>query len=119
MSDVDREKSATDLTFEYELDAPPDKVWRAISIPAFRERWLPESDLASAEPVVSTPGREVHYRLRDDAPPFLESVVTFRVEPSGEDRARLRIIHRLIGARLGPPTLLLANDNRRAQARAA
>ena len=44
-----------ELVFEYELDAPPEKVWRAISIPAFREKWLPNRDLADAEPVASAP----------------------------------------------------------------
>ena len=28
-----------ELVLEYDLDAPPEKVWRALSIPAFRERF--------------------------------------------------------------------------------
>jgi len=39
MSDTEPEKPAEDLVFEYELDAPPEKVWRAISIPGFRDKW--------------------------------------------------------------------------------
>ncbi len=30
------------IELEYDLDEPPQKVWRAISIPAFREHWLPK-----------------------------------------------------------------------------
>src|SRR5690349_4244849 len=71
-SDTGIERQATDLVFEYDLDAPPEKVWRAISIPALRDRWLPKGDLAQAEPVASKPGEEIAYAMRDDAPPFLE-----------------------------------------------
>ena len=43
---------------DYDLDAPPQKVWRAISIPELRAHWLPAADLAAAvEPVVQ--GRAV------------------------------------------------------------
>ena len=37
--------------------------------------------------------------MRDDAPPFLESLVTFQIEPDGEGGTRLRIIHELADAR--------------------
>jgi uncharacterized protein YndB with AHSA1/START domain len=96
MSDVETEaETKTDLVFEYELDAPPEKVWRAISIPAFRDKWLPQEALVDAEPVSSVPGREVRYGMREDEPPFLESVVTFQVEPNAEGGTKLRIIHGL------------------------
>ena len=111
MSDDDAERPTEDVVFEYKLDAPPEKVWRAISIPAFREKWLPDGALADAEPVSSAPGDEICYRVRDDEPPFLESVVTFQVRANTDGGTRLRIIHRLIDARLAlqPPTA--ANSN--------
>jgi uncharacterized protein YndB with AHSA1/START domain len=99
-SETGIERQAADLIFEYELDAPPEKVWRAISTPAFRDRWLPKGDLAQAEPVASKPGEEIAYAMRDNAPPFLESVVTFQVTPNAVGGARLRIIHGLVDARL-------------------
>ena len=46
----------TTLVLDYELDAPPEKVWRALSIPALRDQWLPGGDLADAEPLAATPG---------------------------------------------------------------
>ena len=115
MNDRDAERPTPNLTFEYELDAKPETVWRAISVPAYRQKWLPDADLAAAEPIGSTSGAEVRYRLRNDAPPFVESVVTFQVEPNGEG-ARLRIIHELIDARVMRRT---ANDNRSTMLRAA
>jgi uncharacterized protein YndB with AHSA1/START domain len=109
MSDI--EPKARDLVLEYELDAPPEKVWRAISIPAFRETWLPQGALASPEPVSSAPGEEVRYRMRDDEPPFRESLVTFQVSPNANGGTRLRIIHGLAGARPAEQAPPAANDN--------
>jgi hypothetical protein len=98
-----------EIAIEVELDAAPEKVWRAIAVAAFRERWLPEADLAGPEPVASIPGVEIRYRMREDGAPFTESTVTFRIEPGPQGGALLRIIHRIEGdaRRSG------ANDNLR------
>ena len=109
-----------ELVFEYELDAPPEKVWRAISRDELREKWLPKGDLAEDEPLSSTPGEEVRYRMREAEPPFLESIVTFQVEPAAGGGTRLRIIHGLADAglvRRRPPRA--ANSNRACLMRAA
>lgn len=102
------------LVLEYSLDAPPEKVWRAVGIPALREQWLPNAVLADAEPVVVTPGTEISYRMRDDQPPFLESTVTLQILPSAAGGSLLRIIHRLDDVRL-----TAANDSGRHLMRAA
>ena len=111
MSEIEADAKTKDLVFEYELDAPPEKVWRAISIPAFRDKWLPQQALVSAEPLSSVPGEEIRFRMREDEPPFLESVVTFQVEPNADGGTRLRIVHGLVSARsaLRPPQA--ANSN--------
>jgi uncharacterized protein YndB with AHSA1/START domain len=108
MSETEADGKTTDLVLEFELDAPPEKVWRAISIPAFRDKWLPEEALVSAEPVSSAPGEEIRYSMREDTPPFLESVVTFQVSPNADGGTSLRIIHGLVSSRLAPRA---ANDN--------
>ena len=90
---------------DYDLDAPPQKVWRAISIPELRAHWLPAADLAAAEPASVTPGREVSYRMREQAPPFAESLVTFTIAPNTTGGTRLRVVHRRVAAandRSGP-----------------
>ncbi|MFB9951399.1 SRPBCC domain-containing protein [Rhizobium puerariae] len=96
---------------EYELDALPQKVWRAISIAEFRESWLPKDALAAAEATSVTPGQEVSYRMRDNAPPFLESTVTFRIAPNAAGGTSLRIIHELTDVRFGCATRAAANSN--------
>ncbi len=111
MTDTEAKQPADDLIMEYEIDAPPEKVWRAISIPEFREKWLPEKDLADADPISTEPGEEVRYRMREEVSPFLESIVTFQIGPNVLGGTRLRIIHRLVDTRpvrRAPPA---ANNN--------
>lgn len=109
--DADAETKANDVVLEVELDAPVEKVWRAISIADFREKWLPDADLANAEPISSASCEEIRYRMRDDEPPFLESVVTFQVMPNADGGTRLRIIHGIADARLGREPPRAANNN--------
>lgn len=119
MSDTKADARTKDLVQDYDLDAPPEKVWRAISIPALRDSWLPKGDLADAAPISSKPGEEVRYRMRDDEPPFLESIVTFQLSPNAVGGTRLRIIHGLDVAQLMLRTPRAANSNARCLMRAA
>jgi hypothetical protein len=114
MSDIadhsrEQTEGETEIALEVELDAKPEKVWRAIALPAFRERWLPEADLAEPEPVASIPGVEVRYRMREEDAGSKDSTVTFRIEPGPQGGALLRIIHRIEAA----PRPTSANDNLR------
>jgi len=88
------------LVLDYQLDASPEKVWRAISLPVFREQWLPNTLLSIAEPLSAIPDKEVRYRMRDDQPPFLESTVTFSVTPDASGGSRLTIVHQLDDVRV-------------------
>jgi len=109
---------AESLELEYELDAPPQQVWRAITIPELREHWLPDGALAKLEAAAVTPGEEVQYRMRESDPPFLESVVTFKITPNATGGTCLRVIHELARVeRAKAPAV--ANDNRLLSMRAA
>ncbi|KAA3504051.1 hypothetical protein DXM27_01850 [Rhizobium rhizogenes] len=99
------------LELEYDLDEPPQKVWRAISIPAFREHWLPKEALAEPEAIDIKPGQEVCYRLREDHPPFLESTVTFRIASNDRGGTSLRVIHELPVIKPSRMTKAAANHN--------
>jgi len=111
MNDGKTEEREHDIELEYDLDEPPQKVWRAISIPEFRESWLPSDALADPEATSVTPGEEVRYRMRDNTPPFLESTVTFKVTPNATGGTSLRIIHKLTDARFDRMTNTAANNN--------
>ncbi|KMO14023.1 SRPBCC family protein [Methylobacterium platani] len=111
MSDAACDEPCPGIEQAYDLGEPLEKVWRALSIPALREHWLPGSALAAPEPVAVTPGEEVSYRMREAAPPYLESTVTFHIAPNGTGGTCLRIVHDLTDARLAPPTTAAANGN--------
>ena len=116
MTDASEDRTdKPEIALEYELDAAPEKVWRAITTPAFREQWLPGGDLAEPDPIASVPGSEVRYRLRADDRTSLESTVTFRVEPGDAGKTLFKILHRIEG----PARARSVNDNRRALSLAA
>ncbi|MGG4604836.1 SRPBCC family protein [Paenalcaligenes sp. Me131] len=95
MSEITTESSDDTLILEYQLEAPPEKVWRAISIPEFREQWLPSDALIESTPIFTVQNKEQHYRMRDEDFPLLESVVVFQVIPHGENHSILRITHKV------------------------
>jgi uncharacterized protein YndB with AHSA1/START domain len=111
MSDSKIGNRETAIELEYEIDEPPHKVWRAISVPEFRETWLPKEALAEPEACSLVPGHEVRYRMRESAPPFLESVVTFRIAPNATGGTSLRIIHELADVEFDRVTGSAANTN--------
>ncbi|MBR7651064.1 SRPBCC family protein [Brucella oryzae] len=119
MTDRQEEPREKGIELEYELDAAPQKVWRAISIPEFRENWLPSEALADPEPASCKPGEEISYRMRESEPPFLESTVTFRIAPGISGGTFLRVIHELNDTRLKRVAALAANSNRAPMMRAA
>lgn len=110
MSERD-DPAASKIEWDVELAEPPQKVWRALSIAAFRDRWLPPENLASPEPVSSLSGRELSYRMREPQPPFRESVVTFRIAPNEAGGTRLTILHELTDARATLQARRPANAN--------
>jgi uncharacterized protein YndB with AHSA1/START domain len=109
MSKRTTEERAQALLQEYDLDAAPEKVWRAISIPALRERWLPARSLADVAPDATVPGEEISFKMTDVEPPHLESVVTFQLRPNERGGTTLRILHRPADTRLA--TQQAANTN--------
>ncbi|MNF03258.1 hypothetical protein D3C80_2025330 [compost metagenome] len=66
--------------------------------------------MADPEAITITPGQQVRYRLSDDAPPFLESTVTFTIAPNESGGTCLRIIHELTDVRIDRMTNT-ANNN--------
>ena len=93
------------LVFEAELDAPPDKVWRAIATPELREAWLGEPEVGSAEILRADPGSRL-----DLAWPTREgdSLVSFEIGQAEGGGTRLTIVHRA----LAPNVFALAQRRR-------
>ena len=84
------------MIFETELDAPPEKVWRALTIPEYLERWLDLPADAEISVVHADEPHSVTYRWReqsnDTALPE-ESVVTFEVSPRENGGSYFKLTH--------------------------
>jgi uncharacterized protein YndB with AHSA1/START domain len=82
------------IVVDCDLDEPPEKVWRALTEPAVRDRWLPEAE-AHAVVVEADPERRLHlaWRDRDGAGREVESDVTFTLTPMITGGTRLRLVH--------------------------
>jgi uncharacterized protein YndB with AHSA1/START domain len=78
------------LVFEVDLEASPEKVWRALSVPELREAWLGEPEAGPAEVAGGEPGERLDlvWPTREG-----ESLVSFEISPAGEG-AHLIITHR-------------------------
>lgn len=103
------------VIFETELDAPPEKVWRALTIPEYLERWL---DLPFATEISVVHADEPHsvtYRWREQGNNLSaseESVVTFEVTPLENGGSHFRLTHAPIAlpaaANSNEPMMLVA-----------
>lgn len=85
------------LVFETALDAPPEKVWRALSIPEYLERWLQKPADTEIHVVASDENRSLTYRWREPgqgvAADPAESLVTFELTPQADGGTWFRLTH--------------------------
>ena len=89
-----------DLSFEFLIDEPPAKLWRALTEPAIVERWLapvapataPYGPGLSCQVLSVQPGRSVSYLWRDAQAG--ESTVTFAISEREDGLSRLSVFHR-------------------------
>ena len=77
------------LVFECALDAPLEKVWRALSIPEYLERWLkPSAEKIDLAVVNSEENKSLTYRWRDSGRGAIvgaeDSMVTFEITPMSD-----------------------------------
>ncbi|HEV7157266.1 MAG TPA: hypothetical protein VGN38_02810 [Caulobacteraceae bacterium] len=82
----------SELTFEADLDAPPETVWRALSEPDLRAQWLGVEAAEALEPVEVAGAERLSFRDTRDG-----SLVTFEVG-RGDAGAHLTITHAPAGA---------------------
>jgi uncharacterized protein YndB with AHSA1/START domain len=109
----DIETKADGLKFEYELDAPLAKVWRALTVPEFIERWLlpvepktrtdapsPPSARISLRLIEAEDLKFVRYSWREPGIPVLDNTVTFELAPNTAGGTTFRILHEMAPSRL-------------------
>ncbi|MBF0680260.1 MAG: SRPBCC domain-containing protein [Devosia sp.] len=82
--------SREELTFETVLDAPPEKVWRALTIPEYRDRWLQQPDDVKLHLVAVNANSLLTFSWveRDE-----ESLVTIELHPTKDGGTAFRLTH--------------------------
>ena len=85
------------LVFECSLDAPPEKVWRALSIPEYLERWLKPADDVELSVLTAEENRSLTYRWREAgqgaAGEVDDSMVTFELTPTEDGGTWFKLTH--------------------------
>lgn len=123
MTAADDEAPSRTVRFRYELEAPPAKVWRALTEPALLARWLTLPDRVTGDPASPTrlsvldcvPERLIRYGWQEASDAEATSVVSFRIAPNAAGGTRFEIVHQ----RLLRPLPKAANSNLRALSCAA
>ena len=113
------------LVFDHEIDAPPAKVWRALTEPALRARWLAPGELTpetgtplrlddadgeiAGEVLAAEPGRLLRLAWRQgDGEAAVDSVVTFTLLPTIRGGTFLRVVHAIPAAPAATTTRMAA-----------
>ncbi|WP_421912917.1 SRPBCC family protein [Mesorhizobium sp.] len=127
-----QDKNAQDaIEFEYDLPEPPEKVWRALTVPELLAAWMMPNDIrpqagsrfsfAGPEATIeceildAEPGRLLRYSWRErhrDATrqDALDSTVTFTLARTVTGGTHLRIVHDGFG-RKAMPAVAMAGAN--------
>ncbi len=90
--------SETDaLVFECSLDAPPEKVWRALTIPEYLSRWLKPADDIELAVVTAEENKSLTYRWREAGQGAVtdaeDSLVTFELTPNDDGGTWFKLTH--------------------------
>jgi uncharacterized protein YndB with AHSA1/START domain len=93
---TDAAEKTDELVFEAELDAPPEKVWRAVSTPEIREAWLGAAETGAAEVARSEPPSRLDlvWPTREG-----DTLISFEIAPR-EGGSHLTIVHRALTAQV-------------------
>lgn len=85
------------LVFECALDAPPEKVWRALTIPEYLERWLKPSEAIDLSVVTAEENKSLTYRWRESGQGAIvgaeDSLVTFELTPTVDGGTWFKLTH--------------------------
>ncbi|TKT76852.1 SRPBCC domain-containing protein [Aquamicrobium sp. LC103] len=119
-----QERSGDETVVECELDASPEKVWRALTVPELAAEWLgidreaaADAPRPSYEIVEAEPYRLLRYAWRDETAYPAETEVTFELWPRPNGHTWFRLTHGLPATARTP--VAAANTNRPPLARAA
>ena len=107
-----------ELVFECALDAPPEKVWRALTVPAYLQRWLKPSQEIDLAVVTAEENVSLTYRWREAGQGAVvgaeDSLVTFELTATDDGGTWFRLTHAPVvvpvaaNSNMSAPTMLVA-----------
>jgi uncharacterized protein YndB with AHSA1/START domain len=106
------------LVFECALEAPPEKVWRALTIPEYLERWLKPAVPLDMAVVTAEENKSLTYRWREAGQGAIvgmeDSLVTFELTPTDDGGTWFKLTHAPMAvpvaanSNIGRPVMMLA-----------
>ncbi|MCR4266671.1 SRPBCC domain-containing protein [Nitratireductor sp. ZSWI3] len=97
MTPADEQETNETIVLECELDAPPEKVWRALTVPELAAEWLGACGDGRDEPgyemLDALPFSRVRYAWHDATASEPDTLVTFELSPRPLDRTWFRLTH--------------------------
>jgi uncharacterized protein YndB with AHSA1/START domain len=104
---MSRDDHEDEVRFETELGAPPEKVWRALTVPEFVARWLMPNDIRAEEGHafrLTAEGGAVECEIVEAKPPHVlgyswrerggpDSLVRFHLAGTEAGGTRLTVVH--------------------------
>lgn len=86
-----------ELVFECTLDAPPDQVWRALTVPEYLARWLRPVEAVDLSVVTAEENKSLTYRWREAGEGAVvgaeDSLVTFELTATDDGGTWFRLTH--------------------------
>ena len=113
---IEAEADKDEVVVECDLDAAPEKVWRALTVPELVEEWLgvaaashADDDEPSYEVVEAKPFSRLRYAWRDPQTTEPDTIVTFDLRPLPGGGTGFRLTHGVSTHRHAP--VAAANGN--------
>jgi uncharacterized protein YndB with AHSA1/START domain len=112
-----------EIVVECDLDAAPEKVWRALTMPELVEQWLGVAPVAAGESgettyqiVEAEPFSRLRYAWHDPATTEPDTIVTFDLSPLPGGRTAFRLTHGIAATVRAPVAAANCNSPPRALA---
>lgn len=104
MRPADQRQESKEVVVECELEATPEKVWRALTVPELAAEWIAPERVSDGETAPSyemldaLPFTTVRYAWRDEESSEPDTLLTIELSPQPNGHTWFRLIHSAVQA---------------------